>query len=103
MFVSDDIAAFLEAMGDEATFGASSFKVDFHGPYETIDYRNSDIVSSEPFALADPYDIADLGLVAGDSITTMGREYLITAIEPDESGFSVLHLGKVLPLPVVEE
>lgn len=98
MFTTDDIAAFLDAVGDEATFGVASFKVDYHGPYESIDYRtgsNSDIISVEPFALANPDDISSLYLTDGDSITVMGRDYKITAIEPDESGFILLHLGKI--------
>lgn len=97
MFAAADIASFLDAMGDAAVFGALSFKVDYHGPFETVDYQNGDIVSSEPFALADPADITALGITAGDSgsvITVMGKSYRVISIEPDETGFAILHLGK---------
>ncbi|KJS02236.1 MAG: hypothetical protein VR65_06220 [Desulfobulbaceae bacterium BRH_c16a] len=98
MFAATDIAAWLDAMGDDAVIaGALSFRVDFHGPFETIDLQGGEIVSSEPFALANPADISDLGITAGDAgtvLTVMGQEYRVTAIEPEEAGFSILHLGK---------
>lgn len=98
MFAATDIAAWLDALGDDAVIaGAISFKVDFHGPFETVDYQGGEIVSSEPFALANPADIAALGIVAGDAgtvLTVMGQEYRAVAIEPEESGFAIIHLGK---------
>lgn len=97
MFGTDDIAAFLEALGDDAVIGPFSFKVDFHGPFESVDYRSGEIVSSDPFALADPVDVATIGITGGDNgsvIAVMGRDYRVTAIEPDEAGFSILYLGK---------
>lgn len=97
MFVATDIAAFLDAMGDDAVIGVFSFKVDFHGPFETVDYQNGGMVSSEPFALADPADVTALGITGGDAgsiVAVMGSSYRITAIEPDEAGFAIIHLGK---------
>jgi hypothetical protein len=89
-------AAFMASMGDVATFGDDSFKVDFSGPFEMV--RGGDSFGTEePTALANPEDIALLGITAGDygsEIEVMGNTYLVTAIEPDESGFVVLRLGK---------
>lgn len=97
MFIPLDIAAYLDALGDEAVIGPLSFKVDFHGPEGTIDYQSGDFVSSEPFALADPADVSALGITGGDTgsvLTIMGRDYRVTATEPEEAGFLILHLGK---------
>jgi hypothetical protein len=97
MFGTDEIAAFLDALGDDAIIGSLAFKVDFHGPFETVDYRSGDVVSSEPFALANPDDVELIGITGGDTgsvIAVMGRLYRVTAIEPDEAGFSTLYLGK---------
>lgn len=89
--------AFLAAMGDDASIGGVAFKVDFSGPLEKIRAAGGDFDAEEPFALANPEDVTALGITAGNNgseIEVMGKEWLITAIEPDESGFVVLHLGK---------
>jgi hypothetical protein len=89
--------AYLENMGDDAAVGTYTLKVDFSGPLERVRGAGGDFDSEEPTALANPEDITLLGITAGNSgteIEIMGATWLITAIEPDESGFVVLHLGK---------
>lgn len=89
--------AYLEAMGDDASIGGVAFKLDFSGPLEKVRAAGGDFDAEEPTAMANPEDVAALGITGGNSgseIEVMGQEWLVTAIEPDESGFVVLHLGK---------
>lgn len=91
-FPGVDIVAWLVAMGDAATVGEDSLLVDFQGPWAEMAGSAGELAVGEPHALADPNDVAALGIEAGTAITILGHDYRVAAVDPTPDGFAVLHL-----------
>lgn len=92
----DDCQAFVDELGETATFGANTFNVIFDPAVLMIDEQTGEVQNDEPQAIALTTNVASLGLKPGDTLTIDGRNYKIKATPKDDGfGMTTLRLNKI--------
>lgn len=97
-FSAADIAAMLDAVGDDAILGVTPIKVDFQAAGRIEEIEGMSVIVSTPGCLASTAQLATLealGGPGGDTITIDSTDYRIISITDQGDGFSALALEEI--------